>query len=242
MPYHLPDTCPVCGAPVSRDPDGAAIRCTGAECPAQLLRNITHFASRDAMDIEGMGPAVMQQLIDRGLVQNAADLYFLTAEELAGLDRMGEKSAANAMAAIEASKTRGLERLLYALAARVEERTEINDIGAITAQFIRDWLDSPQSKHLIGRLKDAGVSMESAAEQVDDRFAGMIFVLTGALERFTRDEATALIEARGGKASGSVSKKTTYVVAGENAGSKLKKANDLGIPVITEDDFASMLE
>ena len=266
VPYHLPDTCPVCGAPVSRDPDGAAIRCTGAECPAQLLRNITHFASRDAMDIEGMGPAVMQQLIDRGLVQNAADLYFLTAEELAGLDRMGEKSAANAMAAIEASKTRGLERLLYALgirqvgqkagkvlgghfktfealaAASVEELTEIDDIGAITAQFIRDWLDSPQSKHLIGRLKDAGVSMESAAEQVDDRFAGMTFVLTGALERFTRDEATALIEARGGKASGSVSKKTTYVVAGENAGSKLKKANDLGIPVITEDDFASMLE
>ena len=208
----------------------------------------------------------MQQLIDRGLVQNAADLYFLTAEELAGLDRMGEKSAANAMAAIEASKTRGLERLLYALgirqvgqkagkvlgghfktfealaAASVEELTEIDDIGAITAQFIRDWLDSPQSKHLIGRLKDAGVSMESAAEQVDDRFAGMTFVLTGALERFTRDEATALIEARGGKASGSVSKKTTYVVAGENAGSKLKKAKDLGIPVITEDDFASMLE
>ena len=266
VPYRLPDTCPVCGAPVSRDLDGVAIRCTGAECPAQLLRNITHFASRDAMDIEGMGPAVMQQLIDRGMVKNAADLYFLTAAELADLDRMGEKSAANAVAAIEASKTRGLERLLYALgirqvgqkagkvlgshfktfdalaAATVEELTEIDDVGAITAQFIRDWLESPQSRHLIGRLKEAGVSMESAAQQVDDRFAGMTFVLTGALERFTRDEATALIEARGGKASGSVSKKTTYVVAGENAGSKLRKANELGIPVISEDEFAAMLE
>ena len=127
-------------------------------------------------------------------------------------------------------------------AASVEALTEINDIGAITAQFIRDWIDSPQSRHLISRLKEAGVSMESASEQVDDRFAGMTFVLTGTLERFTRDEATALIEARGGKASGSVSKKTTYVVAGENAGSKLKKANDLGIPVLSEADFAAMLD
>ena len=265
VPYHLPDTCPVCGAPVFRDPDGAAIRCTGAECPAQLLRNITHFSSRDAMDIEGMGPAVMQQLIDRGLIRNAADLYFLSADELASLDRMGEKSAANAIAAIEASKSRGLERLLYALgirqvgqkagkvlgshfktfdalaAASVEELTEINDIGAITAQFIRDWIDSPQSRHLINRLKEAGVSMESAAEQLDDRFSGMTFVLTGALEHFTREEASALIEARGGKASGSVSKKTTYVVAGENAGSKLTKANDLGIPVLSEAEFSAML-
>ena len=265
VPYHLPEKCPVCGSPVSRDPDGAAIRCTGAECPAQLLRNITHFASRDAMDIEGMGPAVMQQLIDRGLVKNAADLYFLTAEQLSGLERMGEKSSANAIAAIESSKSRGLERLLYALgirqvgekagkilgahfktfdalaAASVEELTEIDDIGAITAQFIREWIDSPQSRHLISRLKEAGVSMESSALQVDDRFAGMTFVLTGALEQFTRDEAAALIEARGGKASSSVSKKTTYVVAGENAGSKLKKANDLGIPVLSEAEFIALL-
>ena len=265
VPYHLPEICPVCGAPVSRDPDGAAVRCTGAECPAQLLRNITHFASRDAMDIEGPGPAVLQQLIERGMVKNAADLYFLTVEELAKLDRMGEKSAANAMVAIEASKNRGLERLLYALGIRqvgqkagkvlgahfktfdalasagVEELTGIDDIGAITAQFIRDWLDSPQSRHLIGRLKEAGVSMDSVAEQVDDRFAGMTFVLTGSLDRFTREEATTLIEERGGKASNSVSKKTTYVVAGENAGSKLKKASDLGIPVLSEAEFADML-
>ncbi len=266
VPYHLPDTCPVCGAPVQRDEDGAAIRCTGAECPAQLLRNITHFASRDAMDIEGMGPAVMEQLIDRELIRSAADLYYLTAEQLESLDRMGKKSAANAVAAIEMSKSRGLERLLYALgirqvgqkagkilavhfrsfdalaAATEEELTAIDDIGAITAGYIRQWIGSRQGQHLIGRLKEAGVSMESAARQVDRRFAGMTFVLTGALERFTREEAAALIEERGGKAASSVSKKTTYVVAGENAGSKLRKANELQIPVLTEEAFAAMLE
>jgi len=266
VPYRLPDHCPVCGASVSRDVDGAAVRCTGAECPAQLLRNITHFASRNAMDIEGMGPAVMQQLIDKGLVKSSADLYFLTAEQLEGLERMGKKSADNAIKAIAASKERGLERLLYALgirqvgekagkvlaahfgsfdafaAASVEELTAIDDIGAITAGFIRAWLDNEQSQHLMARLKEAGVSMESAAEVVDQRFAGQTFVLTGALSRFTRDEATALIEARGGKVSGSVSKKTTVVVAGENAGSKLKKANELGIRVVSEEEFAAMLE
>ncbi len=266
VPYRLPDTCPVCGAPVQRDEDGAAIRCTGAECPAQLLRNITHFASRDAMDIEGMGPAVMEQLIDRELIHSAADLYYLTAEQLESLDRMGKKSAANAVAAIETSKSRGLERLLYALgirqvgqkagkilaahfrsfdalaAATEEELTAIDDIGAITAGYIRQWIGSRQGQHLIGRLKEAGVSMESAARQVDRRFAGMTFVLTGALERFTREEAAALIEERGGKAASSVSKKTTYVVAGENAGSKLRKANELQIPVLTEEDFAALLE
>ncbi len=260
-PYRMPEKCPVCGAPVSRDEDGAAVRCTGAECPAQLLRNITHFASRDAMDIDGMGPAVMQQLIEKGFVKNAADLYFLRAADLEALERMGKKSAENAIAAIEASKDRGLERLLYALgirqvgqkagkvlgscfqtfdalsAATLEELTAIDDVGEITARFIRDWLDSPQSQHLIARLKEAGVCMESKAEVVDRRFAGMTFVLTGSLSAFTREEATAMIEARGGKASGSVSKKTTYVVAGENAGSKLRKAEELGIPVLTEEEF-----
>ena len=261
QPYRMPERCPVCGAPVSRDEDGAAVRCTGAECPAQLLRNITHFASRDAMDIDGMGPAVMQQLIEKGLVKNAADLYFLEAGDLEALERMGKKSAENAIAAIEASKDRGLERLLYALGIRqvgqkagkvlgscfqsfdalsqatVEELTAIDDVGEITARFIQEWLDSPQSQHLMARLKDAGVCMESKAEVVDRRFAGMTFVLTGSLSAFTREEATAMIEARGGKASGSVSKKTTYVVAGENAGSKLKKANELGIPVLSEEEF-----
>lgn len=264
-PYHLPDECPVCGAPVARDEDGAAIRCTGAECPAQLHRNLTHFASRDAMDIEGLGPAVMIQLIDSGLVNSPADLYYLKAIDLINLERMGEKSAANAIAAIEQSKERGLERLLYALgirqvgqkagkmlamhfktfdalaAATEEELTAIDDVGAITAAYIRSWIQNPQSQHLIARLQEAGVSMQSAQQSVSDGFKGMTFVLTGTLERFSRDEAAALIEARGGKASGSVSKKTTYVVAGESAGSKLRKANELGIPVLTEDEFVAML-
>ena len=265
-PYRLPEVCPVCGAAVVRDEDGAFNRCTGAECPAQLHRNLTHFASRDAMDIDGMGPAVMRQLIDRGLVKTPADLYFLTADQLADLERMGKKSAQNAVDAIAASKTRGLERLLFALGIRQvgqkagkilaarfgsfdalapageEELTAIDDVGGVTAAYIREWIASPQSQHLIGRLKEAGVSMEAAQQSAGEQFRGMTFVLTGALEKFTRDEAAALIEARGGKASGSVSKKTTYVVAGENAGSKLRKANELGIPVLTEDEFAAMLE
>ena len=264
VPYRMPDTCPVCGAPVVRDEDGAALRCTGAECPAQLLRNITHFASRDAMDIDGMGPAVMEQLIQRDLVRTPADLYFLTAEQLEQLDRMGKKSADNAVRAIDASRSRGLERLLYALgirqvgqkagkilaahfktfdalaAATAEELTAIEDVGPTTAAYLLQWIHSPQGEHLIGRLKEAGVSMDSAAKEVDSRFAGMTFVLTGALTRFTREEASALIEERGGKASSSVSKKTTYVVAGENAGSKLRKAEELGIPVLSEAEFAAM--
>ena len=266
VPYHLPDVCPVCGAPVVRDEDGAALRCTGAECPAQLHRNLTHFASRDAMDIDGMGPAVMSQLIEKELVKTPADLYFLTREQLEGLERMGKKSAQNAVEAIAASRERGLERLLYALgirqvgqkagkvlasrfgsfdalaAASEEELTAIDDVGAVTAAYIRAWLEDPQSRHLIARLKEAGVSMEASRQPAGNQFAGMTFVLTGSLERFTRDEAAALIEARGGKASGSVSKKTTYVVAGENAGSKLRKAGELNIPVLTEDQFAEMLE
>lgn len=264
-PYHLPEVCPVCGAPVEKDPEGAFHRCTGAECPAQLHRNLTHFASRDAMDIDGMGPAVMRQLIDRDLVKNPADLYFLTTDQLASLDRMGKKSAQNAVDAIAASKERGLERLLYALGIRQvgqkagkilaarfgtfdalsqateEELTAIDDVGAVTAAYIREWIDSPQSRHLIGRLREAGVSMEAARQSAGEQFKGMTFVLTGALEKFTRDEAAELIEARGGKASGSVSKKTTYVVAGANAGSKLRKANELGIQVLTEEEFSDML-
>ena len=264
-PYRFPEVCPVCGAPVVRDEDGAAIRCTGAECPAQLHRNLTHFASRDAMDIDGVGPAVIKQLIGKELVKTPADLYFLTAGQLADLERMGKKSAQNAVDAIAASKDRGLERLLYALGIRQvgqkagkilaarfgsfdalaeateEELTAIDDVGGITAAYIREWLESPQSKHLISRLKEAGVNMEAAQQSAGEQFKGMTFVLTGALEKFTRDEAAARIEARGGKASGSVSKKTTYVVAGENAGSKLRKAEELGVPVLTEEEFAAML-
>lgn len=266
QPYFLPDTCPVCGAPVTRDPDGAAVRCTGAECPAQLLRNLTHFASRNAMDIDGLGPAVMNQLIESGLVKTAADLYGLRAEEIAQLDRMGAKSAQNAVEAIAKSRENDLWRLLFALgirqvgekAAKVlaarfgsfdalanaseEELTAIDDVGPITARYLRDWLESPQSKDLIARLKVAGVNMESRTKPVDSRFAGQTFVLTGALTRFTRDEAAEMIEQRGGKAAGSVSKKTTCVVAGENAGFKLKKAQELQIPVLTEEEFLALLQ
>ena len=266
QPYFLPDTCPVCGAPVTRDPDGAAVRCTGAECPAQLLRNLTHFASRNAMDIDGLGPAVMNQLIESGLVKTAADLYGLRAEEIAQLDRMGAKSAQNAVEAIAKSRENDLWRLLFALgirqvgekAAKVlaarfgsfdalanaseEELTAIDDVGPITARYLREWLDSPQSKDLIARLKVAGVNMESRTKPIDSRFAGQTFVLTGALTRFTRDEAAEMIEQRGGKAAGSVSKKTTCVVAGENAGSKLKKAQELQIPVLTEEEFLALLQ
>ena len=264
-PYHLPETCPVCGAPVERDPDGAAIRCTGAECPAQLLRNLIHFASRDAMDIDGVGPAVMRQLIESGLVSNPADLYDLRAEQLADLERMGTKSAQNAVDAITKSKENDLWRLVFALGIRqvgakaakilaahfgsmealrratAEELTQIDDVGAVTADYIIRWMSSDQATDLLERLKAAGVNMESRQKLVDRRFAGMTFVLTGALSHFTREEAGEMIEQRGGKASASVSKKTTYVVAGENAGSKLKKAQELNIPVLSEEEFLALL-
>lgn len=266
VPYEIPARCPVCGAAVVRDEDGVALRCTGAECPAQRLRNLTHFVSRNAMDIDGLGPAVINSLIENDLVKNAADLYTLKVEDISPLERMGKKSAANAVAAIEKSKDNDLWRLIAALgirqvgdkaakvlashfgsmdaiiAATEEELTAIDDVGPITAGFIRSWMDSPQSRDLLARLKEAGVNMVDRTEKVDARFAGLTFVLTGALTKFTRDEATEMIELRGGKASGSVSKKTSYVVAGENAGSKLTKAQDLGIPVLTEDEFLQMLQ
>ena len=265
-PYFLPKTCPVCGAPVERDEDGAHMRCTGAECPAQLLRNLTHFASRDAMDIDGLGVAVVENLVNAGLVKTPGDLYFLKEEDVAGLDRMGKKSAQNLMAAIRRSKDQDLARLIYAFGIRqvgqkagkilatrfqtmealehatLEELTAVNDVGEITARSILTWLESPQSRHLIARLRQAGVNMTAAAQGSDQRFAGMTFVLTGGLEQFTRDQAAAMIEDRGGKSAGSVSKKTTYVVAGEGAGSKLKKALDLGIPVLTEQEFLDLMK
>ncbi|MBQ9458703.1 MAG: NAD-dependent DNA ligase LigA [Oscillospiraceae bacterium] len=264
-PYRLPERCPVCGAKVERDEDGAAMRCTGAECPAQLLRNLEHFTSREAMDIDGVGPAVLRQMVDAGLVQTAADLYRLTVQDIAQLDRMGLKSAQNAVHAIEESKKNDLSRLLCALGIRqigakaartlaqhfgsldalesasVDELTAIDDVGDITARGLREWLDSPQSQDLLRRLREAGVNTECKDKPTDNRFSGMTFVLTGTLTRFSRDEASALIEARGGKASGSVSKKTAYVVAGEAAGSKLAKAQELGIPVLSEDEFVALL-
>ncbi len=266
VPYLLPESCPVCGSPVERDEDGAAIRCTGAECPAQLVRTISHFVSRDAMDIDGLGSAIVEQLIQQGMVHSPADLYYLDPEQVEAMDRMGKQSTANLMAAIEKSKENDLSRLLFAFGIRqvgakagkvlastfgsldrlmeADEAalTEVRDIGAITAESIVRWFANPQSRHMIERLREAGVNFTSKAVVVDQRFSGMTFVLTGALTLFTRDAATEKIESFGGKASGSVSKKTTYVVAGENAGSKLRKANELGIPVLTEEEFLKMLE
>lgn len=266
VPFVMPARCPECGSPVVRDEDGVALRCTSPECPAQRLRNIAHFASREAMDIEGLGISVCESLIDSGLINSAADLYYLDAEKVAGLERMGKKSADNLMKALENSKEAGLSRLLCAfgirqvgqkaaktlasrfksldelMAAGEEELTKIDDIGAITAKFIVEWFSLPQSQHLINRLREARVSFESREEIKDSRFAGLTFVLTGTLSTYTRDEASAIIESFGGKTSSSVSKKTSYVLAGENAGSKLTKAETLGIPVIDEQEFEIMTQ
>lgn len=265
VPYRLPKICPVCGAPVERDEDGAAMRCTGVECPAQLSRNIAHFVSRNAMNIDGLGDAIVEQLISLGHISSPADIYYLRLDDLKTLWKSGEKAAKKLLESIEISKSNDLSRLIYALgirqvgekAAKVlakkfgtmdalmqaekEQLTEIRDIGAITAESIVSWFANEQSQHMIIRLREAGVNFESTITQEDNRFDGMTFVLTGALSLFTHDEATEKIEACGGKASGSVSKKTTYVVAGENAGSKLKKANELGIPVLSEQEFLNML-
>jgi DNA ligase (NAD+) len=265
-PYFLPQRCPVCGAPVERDEDGAALRCTGAECPAQLARNLTHFVSRDAMDIDGLGDAIIEQLIQEKMIANPADLYRLDYEKFAALPGQGKKSAENLRTAVENSKQNDLAKLLCALgirqvgvkaakvlastfgsldaiaAASLEELTAVPDVGGITAGNIRSWFDSAQSKDLIERLRAAGVNFESRAVVQDLRFMGKTIVLTGALTQFSRDEATEKIESFGGKAASSVSKKTSFVVAGENAGSKLTKAQALGIPVLTEQDFLELLK
>ena len=264
--YLLPSVCPVCGARVQRDEDGAFLRCTGAECPAQLARNIAHFVSRDAMDIEGLGAAIVEALIEKGFVKSPADIYYLTLDQLKSLWQKGEKNAQKLLAAIEASKQQDVSRLIFALGIRqvggktgkslasafgsldalmnatAEELTNVPDIGEITAANIASWFEQPQSRHMVERLREAGVNFESKRTISDARFAGMTFVLTGALTKFTRDEATEKIELLGGKASGSVSKKTTYVVVGENAGSKERKARELGIPILSEDLFLELIQ
>ena len=266
VPFKMPSVCPECGSPVVRDEDGAALRCTSPECPAQRLRNIAHFASREAMDIEGLGISVCESLINNGLVKSFADLYYLEPQSVAMLDRMGERSAQNLVSAIDKSKNAGLARLLCAfgirqvgqkaaktlakyypdldslMAADEEELQRIPDIGAVTAAFITEWFSLEQSKHQIELLRRASVSFESTEKAIDDRFAGMTFVLTGTLSTFTRDEASAVIENYGGKTAGSVSKKTSVVLAGENAGSKLTKAQELGIRIISEEEFAEMIK
>ena len=265
-PYQIPMVCPVCGAPVEKDEEGTFLRCTGAECPAQLSRNIAHFVSRDAMDIDGLGDSIVESLIEKGLIHSAADIYYLNMEEISSLWKSGTTAAKKLLDAIEASKQQDLSRLIYALGIRQvgtktgkvlaaafesldnlmeaseEALMEVPDIGGITAQSIHSWFAQPQSQHLIMRLRQAGVNFLSQKKVTDNRFAGMTFVLTGALSRFTREEATEQIENFGGKASGSVSKKTTYVVVGENAGSKERKARELGIPVLTEEEFWEMIQ
>ena len=266
VPYYLPEHCPVCGAKVERDEDGAFLRCTGAECPAQLSRNIAHFVSRDAMDIEGLGSSIVEALIEKGLIKSPADIYYLTLEELKSLWQKGGKAAEKLLKAIEASKEQDVSRLIYALGIRqvgakagrvlatsfgdldalmnasLEDLRNVPDVGEITAANIANWFAQPQSRHMVERLREAGVNFQSKRIVSDTRFAGKIFVLTGALSKFTREEATEKIELFGGKASGSVSKKTSFVVVGENAGSKERKARELGIPILTEDEFLEMIQ
>ncbi len=266
QPYRLPACCPVCGAPTEREEDGAFLRCTGAECPAQLSRNLAHFVSRDAMDIDGFGSAIVDALIEKGYLKSPADIYYLTRDNLKSLWQKGDTAANNLLTAIEASKQQDVSRLIYGfgirqvgaktarvlaaafgnlenlMAADVEALTQVEDIGEITARSIVSWFSQPQSEHLIRRLKEAGVNMESLRKITDTRFAGKTFVLTGALTKFTREEASQKIELLGGKVSGSVSKKTSFVVVGENAGSKERKARELGIPLLTEDDFLGMIQ
>lgn len=265
VPYILPSICPSCSAPVIREDGEAAVRCVNPECPAQLLRNVIHFCSRDAMDIEGLGDALVEKFISENLISNVADIYDITAGEIMMLEGHQEKSAKNLVDAIERSKQNDLSRLLFALGIRhigqkaakllsehfgdidsiitasEEEIAEIDGFGGIMAKSAAEFFSMTQTADLIERLKAAGVNMKSLKEKNDDqRFSGLTFVLTGTLPTLSRKEATEIIENLGGKASSSVSKKTSYVVAGEEAGSKLQKATDLGIPVITQDDLLKM--
>lgn len=283
VPYEMPKVCPSCGAPTVmddyEDEDAlnelededfslGAVRCINPSCPAQLARNLSYFASKPAMNIDGLGPKIVVQLLDNQKIHDAADLYSLTEDELIPLERMGEKSAKKLIAAIAASKDVGLARLLNALGIRhsgeaasaaiaahfgsidaimqadVEALTEVEDIGEITAKSIVEYFSRPSSRDMIERLRAVGVKMEdsSAAAKVGSGFEGLTFVLTGTLPTMTRDEASTMIKARGGKVSSSVSKKTDYVLAGEAAGSKLTKAEALGVKIIDEEAFLKMCE
>lgn len=266
VPYYLPTVCPVCGAPVERDLEGAFLRCTGAACPAQLVRTISHFVSRDAMDIDGLGGAIVEQLIQKDLLHNPADLYYLTLEEVKSLWQKGDTAAKKLLTAIENSKSQDLGRLIFALGIRqvgaktgkqlarafgnldkladasLEELLQVEDIGPTTARNIYEWFRQDQARLFVERLRQAGINFDCTVSAQDRRFAGLTFVLTGALTRFTRDEATEAIERLGGKAAGSVSKKTSFVVVGENAGSKERKARELGIPILSEEEFLKMIQ
>ena len=263
-PFSMPTVCPSCGEPVFHEEDEAAVRCTNSACPAQLWRSIEHFASKGAMNIDGLGPQIIELLLKENLISDVADLYALQAEQIEVLDRMGRKSADNLIRAIEDSKSAGLERLVYALGIRnigevaatalaarygtldalmeatEEELVAINDFGTITASCVVNFFSHEPNRALCRKLARAGVLTASVAEPVGDRFAGMTFVLTGTLPTMSRDQASEIIKKLGGKVSGSVSKKTTYVVAGDAAGSKLTKARELGVTVITEEELLAM--
>ncbi len=265
--FNMPTLCPSCGEKVSYDPDeAAAVRCTNPSCPAQLSRAIEHFASKAAMNIDGLGPQIIDLLIDNNLITSAADLYTLAVDDVKNLERMGEKSAQNLIEAIEASKSRGLERLLAAIgipnvgevaatalaakfrtldacmSASRDELIAIPDFGEITADCVLDFFARPRNLQLCERLKAAGLLCEAVKMATSDKFAGLTFVLTGTLPTLSRDEAAEMIKAEGGKVSGSVSKKTSYVVAGDAAGSKLTKARELGVTVIDEETLIKMIK
>lgn len=265
-PFFLPSVCPSCGEPVSRLEGEAAVRCTNPQCPAQLQRHLIHFASRDAMDIEGLGPAIIEQLLAEKLVASPADLYTLTVEQLQALERFGKKSAQNLIGALERSKEADLYRLVFALgiphigakaakllceafptmdalfSATEEEISALEGFGGIMAKETAEFFARPAARDLVGRLRDLGVNMEAQArEKKGSRLLGSVFVLTGTLPTLGRKEASQLIEQQGGKVSSSVSKKTSYVVAGEEAGSKLTKAQELGVPILTEEELLKML-
>ena len=266
VPFEFPTTCPSCGSPVTSDEGEAAVRCTNTDCPAQLMRHLIHFVSRDAMNIDGMGPAVLEQLINADLIKSPADLYRLTAEQISALDRKAEKSAANLISSIEKSKSNDLYRLVYALGIRniglkaakiicenfetiedimnavAEDFEKIDGFGSIMAKSLESYFSLDSTKQLISELKDLGLQMTpSAPKKSGGIFEGKTFVLTGTLPTMTRSEASKLIEQQGGKTSSSVSKKTSFVLAGEEAGTKLTKAQNLGIPIITEEQFLEMI-
>lgn len=265
--FNMPKNCPVCGAPAIREEGEAAIRCTGIECPAKLFRNLVHFVSREAMNIDGLGENIIGQLLDRNLISNIADIYSLTFEDIASLKKNGNKFAQNLINSINNSKENDLYRLITGLGIRnvgvkaskilarkyknidnlfnatLEELSIINDIGPIMANNIVEFFKQEQTIDLINRFKQYGVNTQSLENDVEDnRFEGKIFVLTGSLENYTRTEAADIIEKFGGKTSSTVSKKTSYVLAGEEAGSKLTKAQNLGIEIITEEQFENMIK
>ena len=266
VPYRMPEICPSCGAKAVREDGEAAIRCNNPDCPAQLLRMLIHFCSRDAMDIEGLGDALLNKLVEQNMIKTAADIYSLDFGKIAEMDKMGKKSAENLKKAIEKSKENDLSKLVFALGIRhvgakaakllsdnfrdidsimnssAEDISKIDGFGLVMAQSVVHFVSMTQSQKLIADLKAAGVNMKAEDTHIDNRFSGKTFVLTGTLTKYTRSEASRIIENYGGKASSSVSKKTDYVLAGEAAGSKLAKATELGIKIINEDEFAEMIQ